>query len=269
MTNKTTQVLTTDTVEELRQKINDISLDVGGHSNLVSTFTDAVTDIGTNRLAGNYVFAANSNFNLNAGTHYDSVGLYGVTVGSYNKANIVVSVDGVDTDQGVGTDNYYVPHQSFVINHNDTAQNWSSLLGGDVTQSGSSWAGGKLVYVDDSIIVIFGSSTNFSVTNQIQLSGGNNINGSAILSIEELSSLGQARVIRLVDEPDASDNIQIIDNDTISSLNELMTDIGDIDLLSADITSRADLVSAINSEEAELNTAQAEIQNLEDRLGPS
>jgi hypothetical protein len=269
MTNKTTQVLTTDTVEKLRQKVNDISLDVGGHSNLVSMFTDAVTDIGTSRPAGNYVFAANSNFNLNAGTQYDSVGLYGVAVGSYNKANIVVSVDGVDTDQGIGTDNYYVPHQTFVINHNDASQNWSSLLGTNVTQSGSSWGGGELVYIDDSIIVIFGSSTDFSTTNQIQISGGNNINGTAILSIEELSSLGQARVIRLVDEPDASDDIQIIDNDTISSLNELMVDIGDIDLLSTDITSRADLVSAINSEEAELNTAQEEIQTLEDRLGPS
>lgn len=269
MTNKTTQVLTTDTVEKLRQKVNDISLDVGGHSKLVSIFTDAVTDIGTNRPAGNYAFAANSNFNLNAGTHYDSVGLYGVTVGSYNKGNVVVNTDGVDLDQGIGPDNYYVPHQSFVINHNDASQNWSTLLGTNVTQSGSSWAGGELVYVDDSIIVIFGSSTNFSTTHQIQISGGNNINGSALLSIEELSSVGEARVIRLVDEADASDDIQLIDNDTISSLNELMVDIGDIDLLSSDITSRADLVSAINSEEAELNTAQDEIQTIEDRLGAS
>ena len=264
MTNKTTQVVTSNSVEELRQKLNDISLDVGANSELVSTFTDAVTEVGTTRSAGNHAFATTTNFNLNSETVYDSVGANSVTVGSYDKGNVLVSSNSVDLVQGVDAGNYYVPHQTFVINHN-APQDWSTHIGEDITQSGSSWAGGKLVYVDGSIIVVFGSSTNFTTTNQLQLAGATSINGISLLSTEELS--GQARAVRLVTAAGGADDIQLANYDAVVALNELMIDIGDITLLNADITDKTDLVSAINAEEAELNTAQEEIQVLENRLG--
>ena len=99
MTNKTTQVVTSNSVEELRQKLNDISLDVGANSELVSTFTDAVTEVGTTRSAGNHAFATTTNFNLNSETVYDSVGDNSVTVGSYDKGNVLVSSNSVDLVQ--------------------------------------------------------------------------------------------------------------------------------------------------------------------------
>ena len=170
MTNNTIQVSTSNTIEELRQKLNDISLSVGDSNTLVSSLSSGYSDIGSIRLADNNNFLASSNFQLNTETVFDGQN------NSYNKGRIALYINDVIQEQGLAANQYYVPLQTFVINLTGNSTDWSSYIGNTVTQGASSWTGGELVYADTNILVIYGSSSGFSLTNQISTNGAASIN---------------------------------------------------------------------------------------------
>lgn len=260
MTNNTIQVSTSNTIEELRQKLNDISLSVGDSNTLVDLLSSGHSNIGANRLSGDNNFLASSNFQLNVETVYDDQN------NSYNKGRITLYVNNILQEQGVGPSQYYVPLQTFVINLTGNSIDWSSYIGNTVTQGATSWVGGELVYADTDTLVIYGSSSNFSITNQISISGGASINGVAIDSIEDLDN--EARVIRTVDALSSGEQVSLVHHNLVDSLNEIVSYIGDVSTLDTSLADRTDLVSAINSEVGELNIAQDNIIDIIDRLGP-
>lgn len=260
MTNNTIQVSTSNTIEELRQKLNDISLSVGDSNTLVSSLSSGYSDIGSIRLADNNNFLASSNFQLNTETVFDGQN------NSYNKGRIALYINDVIQEQGLDANQYYVPLQTFIINLTGNSTDWSSYIGNTVTQAASGWAGGELVYADTNTLVIYGSSSDFSLTNQISTNGAASINGARINSIEELNN--EARVIRTIEELSSGEQVVLIHHNLVDSLNEIVSYIGDVSNLDPSIDDRSDLVSAINSEVVELNTAQSQLIDIIDRLGP-
>jgi len=244
--NNETRIQKTDTIEQLRQKTNDVSLHLGDNGLIDSRILDKTESI--TATAGQTLFTSNTlRFELKPGESLDD------TANSESLSIGVVKVfkNGTELSQGLGAAQFEVPN--FVLKVVCTGSftvPTEFIEGATLTQSGG-FSGVLLSASTTELRFKSVNSTSFNTGQLVQLSGNStkrilaaNLSSAAVQD----SSFGN--IIRLNTAASNGNVIKIVSTNIVDAINEVQDDVGDI--LSLGSNDKSDIVTAINELETGL-----------------
>ena len=251
--NKETRILKSNTIEELRQKANEVSLHVGDDSLIDSRILDKTESF--TAAASQKLFTSNTlRFELKPEETIDR------TSESVSVGLVRVFKDGVELTQGTAAANFLVPNfvGSTVLN-GLTSGDVDDFIEDRVAYQGSSLANatwqGKILDCTTTLLRFKTAQGTFSASTQIKVDGqSDTIAGTkhaALTAIDQ--SFGN--IIQLNTAASSGDVIKIVSTNVVDALNEIQDDVGDITAINAGIPVRSDIVLTINSFKGEVGNA--------------
>src|SRR5210317_160154 len=250
--NNETRIYKNNTIEELRQKTNEVSLHLGDNELLDSLIADKTVSF--TATAGQTLFtSASVRFEIKPDESIDDV-----SAGeSYNVGVVKVYKDGTEVSQGIASNQFKVPLYSLEV----TLQNSPTIPAEFVedavlTQSGG--FSGTLLSADSSVLRFKSSTGTFSTSQNLGIphtDPAKRIDSGDILSQASAPNT-HGVLIELNTGASAGEVIKIVSTNLIDAVNEVQDDIGDISTINSGIPgTREDLVTSLNSFKGEVGNA--------------
>jgi len=250
--NNETRIYKNNTIEELRQKTNEVSLHLGDNELLDSLIADKTVSFTST--AGQTLFtSASVRFEIKPDESIDDV-----SAGeSYNVGVVKVYKDGTEVSQGIASNQFKVPLYSLEV----TLQNSPTIPAEFVedavlTQSGG--FSGTLLSADSSVLRFKSSTGTFSTSQNLGIphtDPAKRIDSGDILSQSSAPNT-HGVLIELNTGASAGEVIKIVSTNLIDAVNEVQDDIGDISTINSGIPgTREDLVTSLNSFKGEVGNA--------------
>jgi len=247
--NNETRTLKSNSIEELRQKSNEVSLHLGDNGLIDSRILDKTESF--TALAGQKVFTSNTlRFELKPEETLD------LSAESVSVGVVKVFDDGAELTQGTATANFIVPNFSLLVTLQNTPTIPAEFIEDAVlTQSGG--FSGTLLSADTSVLRFKAITGTFNAGQNIGIPHTDA--AKRIVAADLVSSTVQdptyGNIIKLNTASSAGDVIKIVSTNLIDAVNEVQDDVGDITALAAGIPSKTDVVVAVNSFKGEVGNA--------------
>ena len=247
--NNETRTLKSNSIEELRQKSNEVSLHLGDNGLIDSRILDKTESF--TATAGQKVFTSNTlRFELKPEETID-LAAESVSVGV-----VKVFDDGTELTQGTATANFIVPNFSLLVTLQNTPTIPAEFIEDAVlTQSGG--FSGTLLSADTSVLRFKAITGTFNAGQNIGIPHTDA--AKRIVAADLVSSTVQdptyGNIIKLNTASSAGDVIKIVSTNLIDAVNEVQDDVGDITALAAGIPTKTDVVVAVNSFKGEVGNA--------------
>ena len=247
--NNETRTLKSNSIEELRQKSNEVSLHLGDNGLIDSRILDKTESF--TATAGQKVFTSNTlRFELKPEETID-LAAESVSVGV-----VKVFDDGAELTQGTATANFIVPNFSLLVTLQNTPTIPAEFIEDAVlTQSGG--FSGTLLSADTSVLRFKAITGTFNAGQNIGIPHTDA--AKRIVAADLVSSTVQdptyGNIIKLNTASSAGDVIKIVSTNLIDAVNEVQDDVGDITALAAGIPTKTDVVVAVNSFKGEVGNA--------------
>ena len=247
--NNETRTLKSNSIEELRQKSNEVSLHLGDNGLIDSRILDKTESF--TALAGQKVFTSNTlRFELKPEETID-LAAESVSVGV-----VKVFDDGAELTQGTATANFIVPNFSLLVTLQNTPTIPAEFIEDAVlTQSGG--FSGTLLSADTSVLRFKAITGTFNAGQNIGIphtDAAKRVNAADLVS-STVQDPTYGNIIKLNTASSAGDVIKIVSTNLIDAVNEVQDDVGDITALAAGIPSKTDVVVAVNSFKGEVGNA--------------
>ena len=249
--NNETRIYKNNTIDELRQKTNEVSLHLGDNALIDSRILDKTIEFTAD--ANQTLFTSGLvRFEIKPDQEIDDV-----SAGeSFNVGVVKVYSDGTELTQSINADGFKVPNFSLLV----TLQNSPTIPAEFVenavlTQSGG--FSGTLLSADSNVLRFKSTSGTFSASQNLGIPHtdvSKRIDSSDIVSSTAQDS-AYGNIIELNTAASAGDVIKIVSTNVIDAVNEVQDDIGDITTLAAGIPSKSDVVVAVNSFKGEVGNA--------------
>jgi len=247
--NNETRTLKSNSIEELRQKSNEVSLHLGDNGLIDSRILDKTESF--TALAGQKVFTSNTlRFELKPEETLD------LSAESVSVGVVKVFDDGAELIQGTATANFIVPNFSLLVTLQNTPTIPSQFIEDAVlTQSGG--FSGTLLSADTSVLRFKAITGTFNAGQNIGIphtDAAKRVNA-ADLASSTVQDPTYGNIIKLNTASSAGDVIKIVSTNLIDAVNEVQDDLGDITALAAGIPVKTDVVVAVNSFKGEVGNA--------------
>ena len=247
--NNETRTLKSNSIEELRQKSNEVSLHLGDNGLIDSRILDKTESF--TALAGQKVFTSNTlRFELKPEETLD------LSAESVSVGVVKVFDDGAELTQGTATANFIVPNFSLLVTLQNTPTIPSQFIEDAVlTQSGG--FSGTLLSADTSVLRFKAITGTFNAGQNIGIphtDAAKRVNAADLVS-STVQDPTYGNIIKLNTASSAGDVIKIVSTNLIDAVNEVQDDVGDITALAAGIPSKTDVVVAVNSFKGEVGNA--------------
>ena len=244
--NNETRIQKVDTIEEFRQKSNEISLHLGDNGLIDSRILDKTESF--TAAASQSLFTSNTlRFELKPGeTLDDSANGEALNIGV-----VKVFKDGTELTQGLGAAQFEVPN--FVLNVVCTGSfsvPTEFVEGATLTQSGG-FSGVLLSASTTELRFKSVNSTAFNTGQLVQLSGNSAKRIlAANLSSAAVQDISFGNIIRLNTAASSGNVIKIVSTNLVDAINEVQDDVGNI--LQLGSNDKSDIVTSINELETGL-----------------
>ena len=247
--NNETRTLKSNSIEELRQKSNEVSLHLGDNGLIDSRILDKTESF--TALAGQKVFTSNTlRFELKPEETID------LSAESVSVGVVKVFDDGAELTQGTATANFIVPNFSLLVTLQNTPTIPAEFIEDAVlTQSGG--FSGTLLSADTSVLRFKAITGTFNAGQNIGIphtDAAKRVNAADLVS-STVQDPTYGNIIKLNTASSAGDVIKIVSTNLIDAVNEVQDDVGDITALAAGIPSKTDVVVAVNSFKGEVGNA--------------
>jgi len=238
--NNETRIVKSNTLEELRQKTNEVSLHLGDNGLIDSRILDKTESF--TATAGQTLFTSNTlRFEIKPEESFDD---------SANSESLSVGVvkvykDGTELTQGLDAANFEVPNFVLAVTLQNSPTIPAEFVEGAVLTQSNGFSG-TLLSADSSLLRfkaitgIFSTSANLGIPHT---DANKRVNSSDIAS-STAQSAAYGNIIKLNTAASAGDVIKVVSTNVIDAVNEVQDDIGDITALGT--SSTTDLVTAIN-----------------------
>ena len=241
------RILKTNTLEEFRQKTNELSIDkVGDNKLLANNITDKV--YGFTADANQTIFEiSNGRFEVLPEQTIDRT--TGVAE-AFRFGAVVVKSEGVELIQGLDAGQFIVPNYSLKVTLTGSPSIPAEFVENAVlTQSGG--FSGTLLSADSNILRFKSFTGTFNTGQNLGIPHTDPLKRISAADISSKTDIdnGHAVAIQLITPATASDSIQIIATSLVDAINELQDDIGVTENLA---TVSANAVNAINEHETDL-----------------
>ena len=249
--NNETRILKTNTIEEFRQKTNDVSLHLGDNGLIDSRILDKTESFTAS--AGQTLFTSNTlRFELKPGeTLDDTANSESLSVGS-----VKVFKDGTELSQGLDAANFEVPNFTLLVTLANSPTIPSEFVEGAVlTQSGG--FSGTLLSASSTELRFKAFTGSFSTSQNLGIphtDATKRVN-SADISNQTAQDSSYGNIIRLNAAASAGEVIKIVSTSIVDAVNEVQDDVGDITAIDSGIPLRTDVVVAVNSFKGEVGNA--------------
>src|SRR5210317_1631633 len=248
------RVLKSNTLEEFRQKTNELSIDkVGDNKLLASNITDKTYDF--TATAGQKIFEiSNGRFEILPEQTIDKTT---APAEAYRVGTVRVKSEGTELTQGLDTNNFIVPNYTLKVTLTGSPTIHAEFIEDAVlTQSGG--FSGTLLSADDTTLRFKSFTGTFNVGQNLGIphtDAAKRIVASNISTKTDISS-AYGIAIQLITAASVSDSIQIIATSLVDAINELQDDIGVTENLT---TTATNLTSAVNEIESVFDASTYEI----------
>ena len=247
--NNETRTLKSNSIEELRQKSNEVSLHLGDNGLIDSRILDKTQSF--TATAGQKLFTSNTlRFELKPEETID------LSSEAVNVGVVKVFKDGTELTQGTATANFIAPNFSLLVTLQNTPTIPSQFIEGAVlTQSGG--FSGTLLSADTSVLRFKATTGTFNAAQNLGIPHTDA--SKRIVANDLVSSTFQTptygKIIKLNTAASAGEVIKIVSTNLIDAVNEVQDDVGDITALAAGIPVKTDVVIAVNSFKGEVGNA--------------
>ncbi len=247
--NNETRTLKSNSIEELRQKSNEVSFHLGDNGLIDSRILDKTESF--TATAGQKLFTSNTlRFELKPEETID-LSAEAVSVGV-----VKVFDDGTELTQGTAAANFIVPNFSLLVTLQNTPAIPAEFVEDAVlTQSGG--FSGTLLSADTSVLRFKATTGTFNAAQNLGIPHTDA--AKRIVAADLVSSTFQTptygNIIKLNTAASSGDVIKIVSTNLIDAVNEVQDDVGDITALAAGIPVKTDVVIAVNSFKGEVGNA--------------
>jgi hypothetical protein len=254
--NNETRTLKSNTLEEFRQKSNEVSLHLGDNALIDSRILDKTVEY--TATASQALFTSGTlRFELKPEETIDDV-----SAGeSFNVGLVKVFQDGTELVQGIAAGQFKVPNYvgSITLSNISSAADVDEFIEDAVIYQGSSLAGatwqGTVLDCTTTLLRLKTKTGTFSASTLIKVSGGTDTIVGANHGDINATDSAYGVMIELNTAASAGDVIKVVSHNLVDAINEVQDDIGDITTLAAGIPSKADVVVAVNSFKGEVGNA--------------
>src|SRR5210317_342783 len=254
--NNETRTLKSNTLEEFRQKSNEVSLHLGDNALIDSRILDKT--VSYTATASQTLFTGSGlRFELKPEETLDDV----VAGESFNVGFLQVFKDGTELSQGLTADDFKVPNfvGSITLSNISSAADVDEFVEDAVIYQGSSLASatwqGTVLDCTTTLLRLKTKTGTFSASTLIKVSGGTDTIVGANHGDINATDSAYGVMIELNTAASVGEVIKVVSTNVIDAVNEVQDDIGDIATLAAGIPSKADVVDAINSFKGEVGNA--------------
>src|SRR6056300_300722 len=254
--NNETRTLKSNTLEEFRQKSNEVSLHLGDNALIDSRILDKT--VSYTATASQSLFTGSGlRFELKPEETLDDV----VAGESFSVGVLQVFKDGTELNQGLTADDFKVPNfvGSITLSNISSAADVDEFVEDAVIYQGSSLASatwqGTVLDCTTTLLRLKTKTGTFSASTLIKVNGGTDTIVGANHGDINATDSAYGVMIELNTAASAGEVIKVVSTNVIDAVNEVQDDIGDIATLAAGIPSKADVVDAINSFKGEVGNA--------------
>src|SRR6056300_979981 len=254
--NNETRTLKSNTLEEFRQKSNEVSLHLGDNALIDSRILDKT--VSYTATASQTLFTGSGlRFELKPEETLDDV----VAGESFSVGVLQVFKDGTELSQGLTADDFKVPNfvGSITLSNISSAADVDEFVEDAVIYQGSSLASatwpGTVLDCTTTLLRLKTKTGTFSASTLIKVNGGTDTIVGANHGDINATDSAYGVMIELNTAASAGEVIKVVSTNVIDAVNEVQDDIGDITTLAAGIPSKADVVDAINSFKGEVGNA--------------
>ena len=254
--NNETRTLKSNTLEQFRQKSNEVSLHLGDNALIDSRILDKTVS---------YTAAASQTLFTGSGLRFElkpEETLDDVVAGeSFNVGVLQVFKDGTELSQGLTANDFKVPNfvGSITLSNISSAADVDEFVEDAVIYQGSSLASatwqGTVLDCTTTLLRLKTKTGTFSASTLIKVNGGTDTIVGANHGDINATDSAYGVMIELNTAASVGEVIKVVSTNVIDAVNEVQDDIGDIATLAAGIPSKADVVDAINSFKGEVGNA--------------
>ena len=254
--NNETRTLKSNTLEQFRQKSNEVSLHLGDNALIDSRILDKTVS---------YTAAASQTLFTGSGLRFElkpEETLDDVVAGeSFSVGVLQVFKDGTELSQGLTANDFKVPNfvGSITLSNISSAADVDEFVEDAVIYQGSSLASatwqGTVLDCTTTLLRLKTKTGTFSASTLIKVNGGTDTIVGANHGDINATDSAYGVMIELNTAASAGEVIKVVSTNVIDAVNEVQDDIGDIATLAAGIPSKADVVDAINSFKGEVGNA--------------
>lgn len=254
--NNETRILKSNTLEELRQKSNEVSLHLGDNALIDSRILDKTVEY--TATASQTLFTSGPlRFELKPEETIDDV-----SAGeSFNVGLVKVFQDGTELVQGIAAGQFKVPNYvgSITLSNISSAADVDEFIEDAVIYQGSSLASatwqGKVLDCTTTLLRLKTKTGTFSASTLIKVNGGTDTIVGANHGDINATDSAYGVMIELNTAASAGDVIKVVSHNLVDAINEVQDDVGDITTLNSGIPLRSDVVVAVNSFKGEVGNA--------------
>lgn len=254
--NNETRILKSNTLEELRQKSNEVSLHLGDNALIDSRILDKTVEY--TATASQTLFTSGPlRFELKPEETIDDV-----SAGeSFNVGLVKVFQDGTELVQGIAAGQFKVPNYvgSITLSNISSAADVDEFIEDAVIYQGSSLASatwqGKVLDCSTTLLRLKTKTGTFSASTLIKVNGGTDTIVGANHGDINATDSAYGVMIELNTAASAGDVIKVVSHNLVDAINEVQDDVGDITTLNSGIPLRSDVVVAVNSFKGEVGNA--------------
>src|SRR6056300_7068 len=238
--NNETRIVKSNTLEERRQKTNEVSLHLGDNGLIDSRILDKTESF--TATAGQTLFTSNTlRFEIKPEESFDD---------SANSESLSVGVvkvykDGTELTQGLDAANFEVPNFVLAVTLQNSPTIPAEFVEGAVLTQSNGFSG-TLLSADSSLLRFKAITGTFSTSANLGIphTDANKRVNSADIASSTAQSAAYGNIIKLNTAATSGAVIKVVSTNVIDAVNEVQDDIGDITALGT--SSTTDLVTAIN-----------------------
>ena len=254
--NNETRTLKSNTLEEFRQKSNEVSLHLGDNSLIDSRILDKT--VSYTATAGQTLFTGSGlRFELKPEETIDDV-----SAGeSFNVGLLQLFLNDTELVQGVAADGFKVPNfvGSITLSNISNATDVDEFIEDAVIYQGSSLASatwqGTVLDCTTTLLRLKTKTGTFSASTLIKVDGGTDTIVGANHGDINATDSAFGIMVELNTAASVDDVVKVVSHNIVDAINEVQDDVGDITTLAAGIPSKADVVDAVNSFKGEVGNA--------------
>ena len=254
--NNETRALKSNTLEELRQKSNEVSLHLGDNSLIDSRILDKTVS---------YTAAAGQTLFTGSGLRFEykpEESIDDTSAGeAFNVGVLQVFLNGTELVQGIAAGQFKVPNfvGSITLSNISSAADVDEFVEDAVIYQGSSLATatwqGTVLDCTTTLLRLKTKTGTFSASTMIKVNGGTDTIVGANHGDINATDSAYGVMIELNTAASVNDVVKVVSTNVIDAVNEVQDDIGDITTLAAGIPSKSDVVVAVNSFKGEVGNA--------------
>ena len=254
--NNETRTLKSNTLEELRQKSNEVSLHLGDNSLIDSRILDKTVS---------YTAAAGQTLFTGSGLRFEykpEESIDDTSAGeAFNVGVLQVFLNGTELVQGIAAGQFKVPNfvGSITLSNISSAADVDEFVEDAVIYQGSSLATatwqGTVLDCTTTLLRLKTKTGTFSASTMIKVNGGTDTIVGANHGDINATDSAYGVMIELNTAASVNDVVKVVSTNVIDAVNEVQDDIGDITTLAAGIPSKSDVVVAVNSFKGEVGNA--------------